>query len=361
LEWFGLGGTADYTECLARALAQKGDEVLVVTSTAFRASDTSPEFSTACVFDYSPNHAKARKAMQLGVGLLRARKVIEGFKPDVVHVQGTILPLLEGAFHRTLGSFATVCTVHDVVGHEHRPWLGSYERFYAKFDCLICHSETSARQLRKRLAGVPSRVIPHGSYEFLAGSETTKEGARQRLNIPLDARVVLLFGFIRRYKGLDLLLDALMLAKRNERPMLALVAGRPLYNISASVERARRDELAVIWHPSYIPREDIGLFFSASDIVVLPYLDTSDSGAFELAVAYGKPVVVTAAGGLAEAFDTYRFGAVVPRNNASLLATALGRDYVRGANTRNNSWTAVADSTRAVYRDVTRGSAGRSA
>jgi glycosyltransferase involved in cell wall biosynthesis len=95
------------------------------------------------------------------------------------------------------------------------------------------------------------------------------------------------------------------------------------------------------------------MFFGAADVVALPYLDTSDSGAFELAAAFRRPVVVTDAGGLTEAFARYGYGSVLPERTSAALANALLAPYppppVHG---QSNSWAAVAAQTEAVYEQA---------
>jgi glycosyltransferase involved in cell wall biosynthesis len=174
--------------------------------------------------------------------------------------------------------------------------------------------------------------------------------ARHRLGLPLDAHVVLFFGYVRRYKGLELLLEALERARPNGRPVLVVVAGRPLYDISSSIARAARLRLAVDWRLNYVPRGDISLYFSAADMVAMPYVTTSDSGALELAAAFRKPVVITAVGGLVEAFERYGYGAIVPAGDVDALAQALVRRYEsRLGDQAVNSWDSTAARTRDLY------------
>src|SRR2546430_2686337 len=94
-------------------------------------------------------------------------------------------------------------------------------------------------------------------------------------------------------------------------------------------------------------------FVAAADVVALPYVDTSDSGAFELAAAFRKPVVVTNAGGLAEAFARYGYGELVPERSAPAVARALMGPYPPAPAPRgDNSWEAVAAQTETTYREA---------
>ena len=352
VEFFGIGGTADYTDCLARALAGRGIEVAVVTSSLFEPLLPDPPYEIVRPFVYASTQPKARKAMQLARALDPAREFLERFKPEVVHAQGTVLPVIERFLYRGLAT-ATVCTVHDARAHERRPWLGSFSGFYGGFDRLICHSQSTRQKVMASLPGARIDVVPHGVYSPLASPLPDATAARGQLHLPSGSRVALFFGFIRRYKGLDLFLEAIRAARTEGHDLIGLVAGRPLYDVGQRMERARRDGLPVAWHLRFIAKEEIATFFAAADVVALPYVDTSDSGAFELAAAFRKPVVVTNAGGLAEAFARYGYGALVAERSAPAVARALMGPYPPAPAPRgDNSWEAVAAQTETTYREA---------
>ena len=290
--------------------------------------------------------------MQLARALDPAREFLERFKPEVVHAQGTVLPVIERFLYRGLAT-ATVCTVHDARAHERRPWLGSFSGFYGGFDRLICHSQSTRQKVMASLPGARIDVVPHGVYSPLASPLPDAAAARGQLHLPSGSRVALFFGFIRRYKGLDLFLEAIRAARTEGHDLIGLVAGRPLYDVGQRMERARRDGLPVAWHLRFIAKEEIATFFAAADVVALPYVDTSDSGAFELAAAFRKPVVVTNAGGLAEAFARYGYGALVAERSAPAVARALMGPYPPAPAPRgDNSWEAVAAQTETTYREA---------
>ncbi|MEO6795578.1 MAG: glycosyltransferase family 4 protein [Candidatus Dormibacter sp.] len=352
VEFFGIGGTADYTDCLARALAARGIRVAVVTSSLFSPILPNPPYEIVRAFTYGPGQPKPWKALQLARALRPARAFLQTFNPDVIHAQGTVLPVVERFLYRGL-RVPLVCTVHDARAHERRPWLGSFTAFYRDFPWLICHSDSTRRQVQRAIPRARIAVVPHGAYTALVTPLPTTGDARHRLELPAASRIALFFGFIRPYKGLELFLDGLEIARRQGHDLVGLVAGRPLYDVSGSVERARQTGVPVSWHLRFILREEIATFFAAANVVALPYLDTSDSGAFELAAAFGKPVVVSDAGGLREAFSRYGYGSVVPPRNAPALARALLGPYPAARiGDGQNTWSAVAASTEAVYREA---------
>jgi glycosyltransferase involved in cell wall biosynthesis len=174
------------------------------------------------------------------------------------------------------------------------------------------------------------------------------------LHLAPDARVALMFGFIRPYKGLDVFLEAVRLAAGRDPAVVGMVAGRPLYDISASRRTATLRRCPVRWDLRFIPREDLATFFAAADVVILPYIDTSDSGCLELAAAFAKPVVVTSTGGMEEAFQRYGNGRVVPPGDAAALAEAMLATYPDrpDASPALNSWEHVASRSEALYVDL---------
>ena len=355
VELYGVGGTADYTDCLARALSARRLDVTVITSTLFEPLDGESSANVVKVFRYRSTQLKPVKAMLLTAALRRTRALLAALRPDVVHAQGTVLPAIERHFYGDLDFAARVCTVHDVTAHERRPMLGSFRRFYADFDALVCHSRASMLRLHGQLPQTPVTTIPHPRYTPLAASPCERETAREQLDISPLAPVALLFGFLRPYKGLDVFLSALAIAAARDPRVLGVVAGRPLYDIGPSRRRAERQHLPVRWDLRYVPRDEMGRYFAAADTVVLPYLDTSDSGMLELAAAFGRPVVVSATGGMQEAFERYRYGEMVPPNDPEQLAAAMFRKHdAREGQARSGgaTWSAAAEQTEALYRSL---------
>jgi D-inositol-3-phosphate glycosyltransferase len=354
VEFYGVGGTADYTDCLAQALAARGHQVAVVTSSLFEPLESIPSFQVMPVFRYRSSDSKASKALRFAQALGAAGKALQSFRPDVIHAQGTVIPIVERRFYRRLSGSARVCTVHDVQGHEWRPWRGSYLRHYRAFDSLVCHSHASRAWLRTLLPDAPVTIIPHGRYTPLATTPPSSGAARAALGLPSDAQVVLLFGFLRRYKGVELFLEALRLAQRDAPGVIGVIAGKPLYDVTALRRAAEREHLPVRWDLRFIPRSEIGGYFAAADVVALPYRGTTDSGMIELAAAFRRPVVTTSVGGLGEAFMRYGVGAVVPPDDAAALARAMARRYSGEPSTdaESMSWEQVAVRTESLYRDL---------
>jgi glycosyltransferase involved in cell wall biosynthesis len=191
---------------------------------------------------------------------------------------------------------------------------------------FIVHTQEEQRRLEQLLPGASSLVCPFPVYDMLASQDTiSKEAARQRLALPGQARLLLFFGIVRPYKGLQVLLDALArLNEQNERYHL-LVAGEFWHDKAAYLTQIEREQLAEQVHieDRYIPNEELSLFFTAADVAVAPYTGGTQSAVAALALGFGIPLITTdrSAAGLSEAD---RQGVVVvPPGDAAALAEAI--------------------------------------
>ncbi|HMO60054.1 MAG TPA: glycosyltransferase, partial [Roseiflexaceae bacterium] len=164
----------------------------------------------------------------------------------------------------------------------------------------------------------------HPVYDQLPRSGMTRAAARAQFGIAEDARLLLFFGFVRRYKGLGYLLDALAQAPADVR---LLIAGEFWEDEAAYRQQIDRLGLRerVLIESRYIPNEAIEPYFVAADGLVLPYLSGSQSGVGMLAVDYELPVIASAVGGLGETIIDGDNGLVVPPADSAALAVAIGR------------------------------------
>jgi D-inositol-3-phosphate glycosyltransferase len=159
----------------------------------------------------------------------------------------------------------------------------------------------------------PVRYAPHPVYDIY-GAPMDKIEAKKQLNLVPDVPIVLFFGFIRAYKGLDLLLEALADTTVRALGVQAVVAGEPyetLQPYEALVEQHHLQEV-VHWHTDYIPSDAVTRYFSAADLVVQPYKNATQSGISQIAYHFEKPMVVTNVGGLPEIVADGVSGYVVP-------------------------------------------------
>ena len=226
------------------------------------------------------------------------------------------------------GTRAKVLFICDnVIPHERRPGDRLFTRYaFKQVDYFIVQSDAVERDLSEFWPGAVYRNVPHPVYNIF-GNAVEKAQARKALN--LQAKYVLLFfGYVRAYKGLHVLLDAM--AKLLHRLDIQLMVVGEFYDDEQKY-RARIRQLAlerhVIVNSNYVPNEQVGLYFSAADAVVLPYISATQSGIAQIAYNFDKPVIATKVGGLGEVVLDNITGYLVPPNDPDALAESILRFY----------------------------------
>jgi glycosyltransferase involved in cell wall biosynthesis len=163
-------------------------------------------------------------------------------------------------------------------------------------------------------------------YEIF-GKSCLKADARVKLGLT-DKRVILFFGYIRRYKGLHTLLDAMPTILKKVKLRLLVVGefydDEERYRQQIADSRLQND---VVLHAEYVANEQVGLYFSACDVVVLPYVSATQSGIVQIAYQFNKPVIATDVGGLAEVVLNEKTGFIVPPQQPTAVANAVLRFY----------------------------------
>ncbi|MDE3056983.1 MAG: glycosyltransferase [Bacteroidota bacterium] len=235
---------------------------------------------------------------------------------------GTICALIKW---RTTARVMAICD--NVIPHEHRPGDAALTKFAFHFvDAFIVQSDTVEKDLLSLIEQPRYKKVPHPVYEIF-GKNIPKEEARRRLNIS-DENVILFFGYIRAYKGLHVLIDAMKIVKKSLRAKLLVVGefydDEEHYRWHISDAQVR-DTVDVV--SDYVPNEKVGEYFSAADVVILPYLSATQSGIAQIAYNFGKPVIATNVGGLAEVVADGVSGIVIPPNDPLLLAKAIWKFY----------------------------------
>jgi glycosyltransferase involved in cell wall biosynthesis len=223
----------------------------------------------------------------------------------------------------------------NVIPHEKRPGDKLLTKFAFRFiDAYIVQSRAVDRDLRLWKRDPLASLLPHPVYEIF-GAETDRHTARRELarrhpslDIADDERVLLFFGYVRDYKGLDVLLDALPLVLARMRVRL-LVVGE-FYNDEARYrEQIARLGLgdAVHVHADYVANEHVGAFFSAADVLTLPYKSATQSGIIQIAYNFHRPVIATDVGGLGEVIVDGKTGYLAPAGQPEAIADAVLRFY----------------------------------
>ena len=234
----------------------------------------------------------------------------------------------------TRGTSTKVLFICDnIIPHERRPGDVLFTRYaFAQSDAFIVQSDAVERELLSLFPGRPYRKVPHPVYENFGHGVPVQE-ARETLQLRAK-RVILYFGYVRAYKGLLVLLEAMaLLGKDPETSDIELLAVGEYYDDEQKYRR-RAAELSlgrtVHFVSEYVPNEKVGTYFSAADVVVLPYLSATQSGIAQIAYNFDRPVIVSDVGGLAEVARDGVTGFVVPPNDAAALAGAIRRFYVEG-------------------------------
>jgi glycosyltransferase involved in cell wall biosynthesis len=212
-----------------------------------------------------------------------------------------------------------VLTAHDVLPREpRRGQLAAQRRLYERVDAVVVHSEHGRGRLVETLGIDPGKVhvIAHGAFEHL----TRVPGAR---DLPaelatVEKPVVLCFGLLRPYKGIDVLLHAW----RALQPDAELwIVGMPRMDVAALMADAPP---SVRWVSRFVVDEELGAYFRRADLVVLPYREIDQSGVLFTALAFGAPLLLSAVGGFPE-IAADGAAALVEPGDATALAASLGR------------------------------------
>jgi glycosyltransferase involved in cell wall biosynthesis len=355
--------TPPYDHALCAALARAGADVELITSRFAYGSVAEPDGYARREHFY--RHARGAAGGRLRSltklaehvpDMLRYRQVARA--ADVVHFQWLDVQWLDRLL---LPARPLVLTAHDLLPREpRRGQVSAQRRLYDAVDALVVHSEYGRAQLVQELGLDPRKVhvIHHGAFEHLARL------APQPLDADLGrvtGPVVLFFGLLRPYKGLDVLLEAW-----REVPAGAelWIVGRPRMDIAALRAAA---PASVRFISRYVSDGELASFFRRADVVVLPYTRTDrfdQSGVLATALAFVTPTVLSDVGGFGEVAATGA-GVVVPPGDAAALAAALGELLVNEdrrtrmaqaaatAAAGPYSWAAAARRTLTLYAEVT--------
>jgi D-inositol-3-phosphate glycosyltransferase len=292
----------------------------------------------------------------------RVARRLESFAPGAVILKWW-MPFFAPSFASAVGPLRrrgtrVVLVCDNLVPHERRPLDGALTRWMLRnSDGYLVMSDSVERDLDAMKPGAPRRRVLHPLYAQFDRGRWTRDTARASLG--LEGDVVLFFGFIRRYKGLDTLLTAWPRV-RERRPVTLVVAGEP-YEDQDEIRRLARQAgapTAVRLLDRYIGDDEVEALFKAADVAVLPYRSATQSGVTHVAYALGVPVITTDVGGLAETVVHGRTGLVVPPEDPASLAAAvvefferdLAPEMRRGVEelARAHSWQALAAETLAL-------------
>jgi glycosyltransferase involved in cell wall biosynthesis len=321
VETGGWGGIAHYTWNLCQALAQGGADVVLLTNTRFELNDLPRHFRVENCFAPDRNYLHTVRVFL---------RTLDRVAPEIVHVQSLLSSRFDAFLWPWIRRTAPlVMTAHNIRSHENSPWEAwTTWRSYRAADALVVHTDESAQIASHRL-GPTHRValIHHGDYAFFRPAQPlSRSEARHRLRLPVDVRLLLAFGAIRPYKGIQELFEALGIV-RLRHPSTHLVVVGPLLvgtetEYRKAIERAGLFD-AVTFRPEYVPHGEVASYFAAADIAVYNYSEVTDSGALRIACSLGTPVVATAVGAFREFLQDGVTGRLVPPHNPAVLTAAI--------------------------------------
>ena len=231
---------------------------------------------------------------------IKSYQRIKHFNPDkiIFHWWTTYFSLFYFFINLLLKKhlYKRICIVHNLFPHE-RKWLDKIFTRMAlfNFDEFIFHSSNEKKKFEKFKSKKECHIFPHPLYDNYLENRIEKNVAKKILSFSDDQIVILMFGIIRPYKGLEYLLLAMKeLVMQNNKYKL-VVAGEfwePIDNYSNKImELGLKDYVKI--HNKYIPDNEVPIYFSAADIFVAPYIDGTQSGALKIALSYDIPIVAT--------------------------------------------------------------------
>jgi glycosyltransferase involved in cell wall biosynthesis len=223
----------------------------------------------------------------------------------------------------------SIIICHNVLPHETRrwdPWLARL--VLSRGTCFVAQSEEEKRQLQALLPQAPIKICPLPTFDMLVDHRVPKNKARERLGLPLETPVLLFFGIVREYKGLMDILLALPEVRERLGAVTLVVAGEFWAPKRSYLDRIQELGIkdSVYIDGRYIPDEQVGLYFSAADLLLAPYRTVTGSAAVKLARGFELPVVTTQVGGLAEVTNGEQ-GMLVPPADPPALAEAIVRYF----------------------------------
>jgi glycosyltransferase involved in cell wall biosynthesis len=354
------GGMSTFNERLAREFMGEGHRVTIYTF-----SLQYPSFLFPGTTQYSTEAAPTDLDIKVVINSinpfnwLKVGKQIRKERPDIIVVRYW-LPFMGPCFGTILrqakkNKFSkVVCIADNIIPHEKRAGDKAFTRYFIKpVDAFITMSEKVLDDLKLFNWDKPAQYIPHPLYDNF-GEKISKEEAREHLHIDIGQQLLLFFGFIRKYKGLDMLLEAMAILKNKMPDLKLLIAGEFYDDKKFYEDQTERLQIAdrLILRTEFIPDSEIKYYLCAADLLVQPYRNATQSGVTPLAYHFEVPMVVTNIGGLAAMVPHDKAG-LVAEPNANSLAENIERYFQKGEShfipglieeKRKYSWKLMTDS-----------------
>lgn len=322
------GGISHYTSLLCNALRKKHDVSMIsykmqypkllfkkeqrdYSNKSFQIEDAQYWLNTANPFN-----------------IINTARRIRTIQPDAVIIQWWH-PYFAPCYYllaRFLKHIPILFTCHNVFPHERFPM----DRFLTRMvlrrgNGYIVQSHLDEADLLTVNPKAKYVVTPHPTYNAFKMQNMSREEARELLHIETQTPMLLFFGFVREYKGLKYLLDAMKKIKVQIPEIQLWVVGDFGEDKDKYLEQIEQNDIKdqVVLVEGYIPDREVEKYFAAADLVVLPYISATQSGIVQIAYGFEKPVVVTDVGGLPDVVQDHKTGYVVSKENADAIAKAV--------------------------------------
>jgi glycosyltransferase involved in cell wall biosynthesis len=318
------GGLASYDERLAKEFIDEGFDTTIYTF-----SYQYPGFFFPGTTQYSSEPAPENIPIKVKINSINPFNWItignelKKIKPDIIVVRywlpfmgpclGTILRRVKKNQHTKM-----ICIADNIFPHEKRPGDKIFTKYFLKpVDKFITMSQKVLSDLHQFAKSKPAQFVPHPLYDNF-GEIISKEEARNKLGINIKDKIILFFGFIRKYKGLDILLNAMKIlkSKYNVTDLKLLIAGE-FYEDEKNYEELLNDPAikdSLILHTHFISDSEVKYYLCAADCVIQPYRNATQSGVTPLAYHFEKPMIVTNVGGLPSLVPDKKVGLIAEPN-----------------------------------------------
>jgi len=333
------GGLATFNHRLAKEFIAEGNECSLVSFSLQYPSLLFPGTS-----QYSNEPAPGGLVIHTFINSINpfnwwnAGRKIRHWKPDLIVVRywipfmgpalGTILRKVKKNKHTRV-----ICIADNIIPHEKRAGDSLFTRYFLKAcDAFITMSQKVLEDLRQFEKEKPAQLVHHPLYDNF-GEPLEKNEARRHLGLKEDEKIILFFGFIRKYKGLDLLLQAMADERIKRENIKLLIAGEFYEDEKPFLELIRNGQLenSVILKTNFIPDGEVKYYLCAGDCIVQPYRNATQSGVTPLAYHFERPMIVTNVGGLPSLVPHQKSGLVCEPNPRS-IADAILHFYQLGEN-----------------------------
>jgi len=370
------GGLATFDQRLAKQFNDEGHDCIIYSFSLQYPSFLFPG-TTQYSSDPAPEDLKIVTTINSinPLNWIKVGNELKKFRPDIIVVRywlpfmgpalGTILRKAKKNRHTKI-----IAITDNILPHEKRAGDVPFTRYFLKScDAFITMSEKVMLDLQKFEKSKPARQVLHPLYDNF-GSPVDRQEARRQLGIPVDSFIILFFGFIRKYKGVDLLLEAMAMLKSvdgrrsadGRLPIRLVIAGEFYEDDKPYMEQIEKLGLKddLILKTNFIPDNDVKYYFSAADLVIQPYRNATQSGVTPLSYHFEKPMIVTNVGSLPDLVPHEKVGLVSEPDGASLAAAIeryieLGENYFLPhlrSEKQKYSWTALTETVFELANEV---------